>query len=237
MNVFGKDCYFVDMTQLIDEDVATWEGECGFQPFIDIDYNDHKDKVRLMRYEMFAGVGTHIDSPAHFHRDHKTVSDILPENLISKANVLDVSFKVIGNPDYMVLPDDIFEWENENGIIESGSIFLINTGWSKYWTDKIKYRNEDEIGKLHFPGLSLDAAEILIERDVLAIGIDTLSVDGGYSEPDVHKKFLGIGSKYFLENVSNIDRLPAKGSIVVVAPLKVKGGSEAPVRMFGFVEK
>jgi kynurenine formamidase len=237
MSIFEEDFYIIDLTHPIDETVATWEGECGFKDFIDVDYKDHSDHVRLMRYEMFAGIGTHIDSPAFFYEGYKTVIDILPENLFAKACVMDISYKIINNPDYMVSTDDINEWESENGKILPNTLFLFYTGWSLNWADPEKYRNEDEFGQVHFPGVSLEAADDLIDRDVLGIGIDNLSIDGGKVQPEVHKKFLGTGSKYIVENIANLDRLPATGAHVIVAPIKVIGGTEAPVRMFGFVKK
>lgn len=238
MNIFDRDCYIIDLTHPIDENVPTWEGECGFKAFVDIDYKDHGDNVRLMRYEMFAGVGTHMDSPSHFYEESKNIADILPENLCAKTCVMDISYKVINNSDYMISIDDINEWEIENGQVEAGSLFLFYTGWSLNWTtDPDKYRNEDDFGRLHLPGVSLDAVDLLLARGIVGVGIDTLSIDGGNLEPIAHKKILGAGSKYIIENVANLDRMPATGAYAVVAPLKIVGGSEAPVRMFGFVKK
>ncbi|KKP29329.1 MAG: hypothetical protein UR12_C0010G0046 [candidate division TM6 bacterium GW2011_GWF2_30_66] len=238
MSIFEQDCYIIDLTHSIDQNLPTWEGECGFKSFVDIDYKDHEDNVRLMRYEMFAGIGTHMDSPSHFCEGGKSVADILPENLVAKACVMDISFKIINNQNYMISKEDLLDWESENGRVLPGSIFLIYTGWSlNLALDADRYRNEDEFGDLHFPGVSLECAEILVEREILAIGIDTLSIDGGNLEPLVHKKILCTGSRYIIENIANLDRLPAIGAYVVVAPLKISGGSEAPVRMLGFIKK
>jgi len=236
MSILKGEFNIIDLTHSIDENVATWEGECGFKSFIDIDYKDHVDKVRLMRYEMFAGIGTHMDSPSHFCEGGKSIADICPENLFAKACVMDISLKAAQDTDYMVSLEDMRQWESENGEIEVGSIFLFYTGWSANWADKDKYRNEDEFGNLHFPGISLPVAQFLIDREVVGVGIDNLSIDGGNLEPVFHKKFLGAG-KYFVENIANLDRLPATGAYVVVAPIRITGGSEAPVRMLGFIKK
>jgi kynurenine formamidase len=50
----------------------------------------------------------------------------------------------------------------------------------------------------------------------------------------VHKQLLGAG-KYILENVTNLEGLPAKGSFILALPLKIKGGTEAPVRLIGLI--
>lgn len=237
MSIFESNYHVVDLTQIIDKAAPTWENECGFQSFIDVDYKDHRDCVRLMRYELFAGIGTHIDSPLMFSQDSKCVTDILPENLCVKACVLDISYKIAKDPDYMVSRSDICDWEEQNGIVQAGSMFLVSSGWSKNWFDPKKYRNEDEEGLVHFPGISLDAAELLISRAIVGIGIDTLSVDGGFLEPVVHKRILGTGSMYIVENIANLDRLPAIGALVFIGPMKIKDGSEAPVRMLGLVSR
>ena len=40
---------------------------------------------------------------------------------------------------------------------------------------------------------------------------------------------------YVLTNVANLDRMPANGAIAMVAPMKVTGGSAAPVRILALV--
>ena len=89
---------------------------------------------------------------------------------------------------------------------------------------------------MHFPGYSSDAAKFLVEgRNVLGLGIDTLSIDYGSSKDfAVHRYTLGH-SLYHLENVANLDRAPAHGAIVVVAPMKLEGGSGGPVRIFALL--
>jgi kynurenine formamidase len=37
------------------------------------------------------------------------------------------------------------------------------------------------------------------------------------------------------ENVANLDKLPAKGFQLVALPMKIKGGSGAPLRIAAFV--
>jgi kynurenine formamidase len=40
---------------------------------------------------------------------------------------------------------------------------------------------------------------------------------------------------YVLTNVANLDRMPANGAVAMVAPVKVAGGSMAPVRILALV--
>ena len=89
---------------------------------------------------------------------------------------------------------------------------------------------------MHFPGYSEDAAKFLVEgRNVLGLGIDTLSIDYGPSKDFAVHQYTLAHSFYHLENFANLDRAPAHGAIVVVAPMKLEGGSGGPVRIFALV--
>ena len=112
----------------------------------------------------------------------------------------------------------------------------MRSGWSEKYGDADAYRNQDDDGRMHFPGFSEEAARFLIdERDIRGIGVDTLSVDpaGAESYP-VHGIVNGAG-KYHLENVAEVHRLPATGAFLIVAPIKIAGGSGGQVRIFAVV--
>jgi kynurenine formamidase len=88
---------------------------------------------------------------------------------------------------------------------------------------------------MHFPGFSVEAVARLIERKVSGIGCDTMSVDRGASQDfAVHHLSLGAGL-YHLENLSDLSKLPENGAFLVVAPIKLEGGSGGPVRVFALV--
>ena len=80
--------------------------------------------------------------------------------------------------------------------------------------------------------MSVEAAQLLVQRDIAAIGIDTPSVDYGPSTAyEVHHTTLPKDI-YNIENVANLAAVPTRGFTVVVAPVNVKGGSGAPARVF-----
>jgi kynurenine formamidase len=88
---------------------------------------------------------------------------------------------------------------------------------------------------MHFPGFSAEAAKLLIERKVSGLGCDTLSIDhGASSDYAVHRLALGAGL-YQLENLTDMNELPATGAFLVVAPIKLEGGSGGPVRVFALL--
>lgn len=189
-----------------------------------------KDAPR--RVSASATTSTSIDAPAHVARGMWTVDQIPPERLIAPLVVLDVTQQVRINPDYEVSVEDIARWEQIHGDIPGAAVVLTRTGWSGRWNSSKDYRNTDKNGVMHYPGYSRDAARFLVEgRSVLALGIDTLSVDPGSSTTFAVHEYTLAHSVYHLENVANLERVPDAGSVVVVAPMKLEGEVDGPVRI------
>jgi len=185
--------------------------------------------------------GTHIDSPVHFAQGKKTVDQIELNQLIGEGVKIDVSAKAAADRDYLITVDDIKNWEAANGKIPEWAIILFQTGFGSKWPDKKAYLGTDQKGEaavkdLHFPGLHPDAAKWLIEnRKFKAVGIDTASIDNGQSTTfDTHVALMTNNLPAF-ENVANVDKLPVKGFHIVALPMKIKGGSGAPLRIVAFV--
>lgn len=186
--------------------------------------------------------GTHLDAPIHFAENGQTVDEIPLEKLIGSAIKIDVSSMAKSNPDYLISIQDFESWEEKAGHeIPEGSIVLLQTGFSEYYPDKMKYlgtneRGESAIEKLHFPGLSPDAAEWLVaQRNINAIGIDTPSIDYGQSTYfESHVKLLEHNIPAF-ENLTNLEKLPLSGFEVIALPMKIKGGSGAPLRIVAII--
>jgi kynurenine formamidase len=93
------------------------------------------------------------------------------------------------------------------------------------------------VPKLHFPGLHPDAARWLANRPVKAIGIDTASIDYGQSTLFESHRVLYERDIPAFENLTNLDRLPATGAFVIALPMKIGGGSGAPLRAVGIVPR
>jgi kynurenine formamidase len=180
--------------------------------------------------------GTHLDAPAHFARGLWTVDQIPPERLVAPIVVLDVRAGAKSNPDYQVSVADVAKYEEEHGQIPMNAVIAAYTGWDARWNSSKDYRNADRSGVMHFPGYSLDAAKFLVEgRNAMALGIDTLSIDYGPSKDFPVHHYTLSHSLYHLENVAELGRVPASGSTVVAAPIKLENGSGGPVRIFVLV--
>lgn len=184
-------------------------------------------------------VGTHLDAPFHFGEGKWTTEQIPLEKTIGSGVVIDIRRRAEKNADYVLQVDDIRAWEKLRGRVPAGAIVLIYTGWGKFWGDRKKYFGTDEPGNvsdLHFPGLSKEAAEFFVkQRNIKAVGIDTPSIDHGPSKEFLAHQILGAANVPIFENVATLDRLPPKGATIFAAPMKIKGGSGAPLRIFALL--
>lgn len=185
--------------------------------------------------------GTHLDSPIHFAEARKTVEQIGLQDLIGPAVKIDVSDKAAANRDYLITTEDIIAWQARNGAIQPGTIILFQTGFAKFWPDEKQYlgtdqRGQDAVNDLHFPGLHPEAAKWLAaEKKPKAVGIDTASIDFGQSTKfEAHIALMTNNIPAF-ENVGDMSRLPATGFQIIALPMKIKGGSGAPLRIAAIV--
>lgn len=182
--------------------------------------------------------GTHLDAPIHFGKGQLALDQIPLNRLVCPAAVIDVAAQVSRNPDYLLSPADIAAWEKAHGRIRADTVVLVRTGWGKYWPDRKRYLGSDVPGdtrNLHFPGLSRAAARALVDRNVAGVGIDTASLDHGPSRDFAAHQVLNGAGVYGLENVANLERLPAAGATLLALPMKIRGGSGGPVRIIAIL--
>jgi kynurenine formamidase len=186
--------------------------------------------------------GTHIDAPRHFSANGNTLDQVPLDQLMGSAILIDVTKQCEANRDYLISVDDFNGWEKQHGQIPGGAIVLLRTGFAKYWPDRTKYMGTDERGaaavaKLHFPGLSPEAARWLTtNRSIKAIGLDTPSIDYGQSTMYESHQVLFAKNIPAFENLGDLSSLPAEGFFVIAMPMKIAGGSGGPLRVAAIVE-
>lgn len=183
--------------------------------------------------------GTHADAPIHFAKGGRTMDQVPLAEWIGPAVKLDVTAKCRTNRDYLLTKDDIVAWEAKHGRIPARAWVVMQTG-----IDAAAYpRRKEVLGtektgtaalpELSFPGFSAEAASFLVaERSITGIAIDTPSIDAGNSADfQVHRIMCGA-DKLGLENIANVDKLPATGATLYVIPMLIRGGTGAPARVF-----
>lgn len=219
-----------DLTHTFSPTSPSWDGDCGFQHKLKADYCDFPDdnvKFRTQAITINAGVGTHMDAPAHCTPGGKCIADLSLNDLVTACVVIDISH--LAHERYSLSQEDIKTFEAQYGNIPQNSFVIVHTGWERFWDKPTKYRNEHV-----FPSVSKNAAELLLERNIAGLGIDTMSPDRPEEEFIVHQILLGSG-KYIVENIANAKHLPATGSYSFALPMKGIDLTEAPIRLLGMI--
>jgi kynurenine formamidase len=185
--------------------------------------------------------GTHLDAPIHFAEGRQRADEIPLERLVAPAVVIDVAAAADADRLYRLSADDVLAFEASHGRIAPGTIVLLRTGWSRYWPDARSYLGDDTPGdasRLAFPSYGVEAARLLVEeRGVAALGVDVASIDYGQSTDFMVHRIAAAADVPGFENLTNLDRLPPTGAIVVALPMKIEGGSGGPLRAIAMVPR
>ncbi|MES2789312.1 MAG: cyclase family protein [Planctomycetota bacterium] len=226
----------VDLTYALNDQNAYWPAP-NYEPFkIKTIATLEQNGVLSKAISCPEHLGTHLDAPNHFEKNQPSVDQINPENLFAPGVVIDVAMQVSADADYQATVLDLTTWEQQHGPIPNGAVVLLHTGWGEFWKNFLRYKNQDMMGKLHFPGYSPAAAKWLIqERQVKGIGIDTLSMDPGLSKDFAVHHLVNAAGRFGLENVAQLEKLPPRGFHLVIAPMKIESGSGGPTRIFAIL--
>jgi kynurenine formamidase len=187
--------------------------------------------------------GTHFDAPIHWvtGRDGQDVSQVPLTRLIAPAAVLDFSAQAAADADFLLEVDHIKEWESQHGALPEGGWLLYRTGWDARSHDQDTFLNANETGP-HTPGVSVECARwIAQEAPVIGFGVETVGTDAGaahsFDPPfPCHSSMLGA-DKYGLTQLQNLALLPPQGTMIIVSPLPITGGSGSPCRALALVER
>jgi len=208
----------VDLTHAFDNGMPVFPGlpDPSFQPIARVE----DDGYAMTSYSMLNHIGTHVDAPAHQIAGGDTLDEIGLERLVTDALTIDVSQRDPHGP----IPLD--ELQQHLDDVRDGDIVLFysnnarNYGTDAYWTG------------WSYP--DADASRALIDRGISAVGFDGPSADPVDSTTfDLHRVWLSAG-RMILENVNNLDQLPARAPLVV-APMKVARANGAPTRIFALL--
>jgi kynurenine formamidase len=234
----------VDLTQPLSPQTpllplpAQWNNTPAFKIWELSHYDERGPAWYWNGFETGEHTGTHFDAPVHWvsGRDlpENTVDHIPPKKFIGPACVIDISADVATNPDFLLTPARVRQWEKQYGQIPPGAWVLLRTDWSKR-KDPKDYINLKDNGP-HTPGLAKETSALLAqERNILGLGVETVGTDAGQAatfDPPFPNHYLMHGSgKFGLASLSNLNQLPPTGAIVIAAPLKIVGGSGSPLRV------
>jgi kynurenine formamidase len=224
----------VDLTHTMSPEFPTFFGVPGVELQKQFDFK--KDGFNLNWWRIIEHAGTHLDAPIHFSENGATADLIGAHELVVPLAVIDVRKKAEGNADYLVSIDDVQNWDKRFKKLPANCCVAMLSGWGSHVGDAARFTGKDAGGTFHFPGISPELAEWLLkERNVLGLAVDTLSLDNGASkEFKTHHIWLPAG-RWGLENVANLEKLPASGAYLVVGLPKVKGSTGGPVRLIALI--
>jgi kynurenine formamidase len=191
--------------------------------------------------ELGEHTGTHLDAPIHWitGRGKEDVAGIPVERLVGPAVVIDRTAEAEADPGYLLTVADLEAFEAEHGTLPAGAWVLLRTGWGARAQDAEAFLNAGPHGPVT-PGPDAEAARWLgTERDIAGFGVETVGIDAGaagaFDPPfPVHHHLLGNG-RYGLTQLANLAELPEMGAVLLVAPLKLVGGTGSPVRALALV--
>ena len=162
-----------------------------------------------------SNTGTYVDVPFHRYADGDDLADVALDRLADLPAVLvrvaGMSGRAIDRETF--LPVDV-----------RGRAVLVHTGWDRHWRTDPYFEGH--------PHLTASAATYLLEQGAALVGIDSYNIDDvSRGERPVHTILLGAGIP-IVEHMTGLDRLPADGFRLTVAPPKIRGMGTFPVRAF-----
>jgi len=212
----------IDLTNYFQKNSPTWDGKLKYSTNV---LNDYDNTFRSLQLEFKANIGTHLDAPAHVVPGSSKISDLSLEQLCGPAAI--VYGKAHTNS--RVSKQDILDYEKSYGTIDQGSWVIFMTGWGSHWNNPEHYRNADTQGNPRFPQIGADAAQLLVDRKVKGIAVDTFSPDNADTQWQVHKTLLG-NNVLIVENIKYQEGLPPAGSWLGCFPLFFEDLVESPIR-------
>jgi kynurenine formamidase len=239
----------VDLTQPLSEDTPVlklpppFENTPGLTRHEISRYDERGPAWAWDWLEIGEHVGTHFDAPIHWvsGKDGEDVASVPPQRLIGPAVVIDKSEEAAADPDFVLTVEHVRAFEAEHGPLPENGWLLLRTGWDARAHDEAAFLNADETGP-HTPGFDVECARWLAqESPLVGVGVETVGTDAGaahsFDPPfPVHSFLLGAG-KYGLTQLANLAQLPPTGALVIVAPLKLVGGTGSPTRVLALVPR
>jgi arylformamidase len=207
----------IDLTMGIDNSMKVFPGspQPSFITWSRFETQGYSSEVMFLSTH----TGTHIDAPAHFVQNSKTIDQLDVSRFVTHGVLL----KLPKNADQKISLNDIINYE-----IKENDTVILATGWENRH-DKDNYMSNN-------PGLSAEAAEYLANIKVNAVAIDGPSIDRGIDNRFDSHSILLSNDIFIIENLCNLAELgPARSFTLVVNPLKLVGASGSPVRAIGLL--
>lgn len=229
----------IDLSHPFGEDTVYWPTASGFQlERVAYGPDEAGDWYAASEFRASEHGGTHLDAPIHFAEGRHHTDEIPLARLVAPVRVIDVRAACAADSDYALQPADVRAHEERHGRIEPGSAVLVLTGFGARYPRLEEYLGSAVRGRvegLSFPGIGGEAAELLVERDIDLVGLDTASIDPGNSTRFEAHRVLAAANVPGLENLARLDELPPVGATLIALPMKIAGGTGGPCRVIALL--
>lgn len=225
----------VDLTHAFGPDTPVWRGfgQAAMGAAADPDthqpYTIATHGFRTTFYAMVGQYGTHVDPPAHFDEQGRTMDEIPLEEMLVPLVVIDITPLLAAEPNHALTVADIAAWEKQHGPVPRGAFAALRTDMAKdFERDPVRFK------RAPFPGWSLDAVRFLFEqRGIVAIGHESLDTDA--SEDFAAEAWVLKHGHWQIEAMANLDLVPPTGALIAVTWPKVKKGFGFPARAYAIL--
>ena len=224
----------VDLSLDIHPGMFIWPGD----PPVEIEVAARLDEngYYLRRFAMGEHGGTHVNAPNSFFPWGASIDTYPAESMVASAVTIDLRNRVADNPDYELTVADLDHWEERHGRIQRNTIVLLCTGWLAERGPASENLGPKMRNALKFPGFGFDAARrLLSEREVAGLGIDSPGLETGQVGDFSVNKLVLERPRIALENLTNLDQLPATGATLVIGLLRLVGGTGSPASVLALV--
>ncbi|MGC8555112.1 MAG: cyclase family protein [Candidatus Acidulodesulfobacterium sp.] len=203
---------FIDVSMEITDGMLHWPSD----PAIEIDnYSQIKKGAAANNSKITCGVhtGTHIDAPKHFVDDGIGIDKLDLNKLIGNCRVIEVPPGVSPISKEFIEPLDIKK--GDRLLFKTKNSEWINSGDKNFHTDYVCVNPQ--------------ASKYMVEKGVVLVGVDYLSVEGYHIGHDTHKTLLGAGV-VIIEGLNLFNVEPGEYNLTAL-PVKIKDSNGAPARV------
>jgi len=214
----------IDLTQLLNEKMLVYPDTTPptFQVTNTVDQCGYHEHL----ISMLSHTGTHIDAPSHILQDGKPLDKFPFDKFIGRAMVIDCRGRDEISLDFL---------QSFEPRIAEVDFVLFNTGWQNRWNTDSYFDS--------CPIPSKEAAIWLTKFKLKGVGVDAFSLDKIGSATVVNEETLP--NHYILlrketlliENLTNLDKLPAFGFTFQCFPLKVENADGSPIRAIAIINE
>ena len=239
----GRRCHVTDLSHRITTEDPTFPGH---QRTVIWQHLSHEEtqllglttppySYQVVGFTMCDHSSTHVDAINHVvnEPDARSIDQLPLQWFMAPGIWLDFAWK---EPNAYITRNDLSrELERTEVTIRPQSVVLYHTGWYRKF-------NADRFGYIRdYPGLDRGATEFLSDLGAISIGADAPSIDSWIEVSRIRVQPAHIVCRerriLNMENLANVDKIPAHSFWFIGLPLKIQGGSGSPFRGVALVDE